>query len=405
VAFIARITRATAEPVEELADAARSMADGDLGVPVPARGGALAPLSDSLSRLRDQLRERIGALEDERRTLHLVLDGLSDAVLLLEGDRVTISNRALTALLRSPQTAVRGRSVAEIGLPEPVAAAILEGIDAPGPRAVDLGPDPYRRYCRVLTLPLGREGETGRTLAVITDTTDRMRLDAMRRDFVANASHELKTPTSGILLLAESARSAIDDGDAEQALGFLGQIHAEAARLRELVTDLLDLSRLEATPAPDAVTDVRRAVELALAGHRRAAAEKGLSLVTDLDAVAGQDVAVHADPTDVAVALDNLLSNAVAYTEQGTVTVSVEAGDDTVAITVADTGIGIPAADVERVFERFYRVDRARTRATGGTGLGLTLVRHAAERSGGSVSLTSEEGVGTTVTLRLPRAT
>lgn len=152
------------------------------------------------------------------------------------------------------------------------------------------------------------------------------------------------------------------------------------------------------------MTDVRRAVDLALAGHRRAAAQRGLELGSDLSAIDGQDVAVRADATDLAVALDNLLSNAIAYTEAGRVTVSVDAEPDTVVIEVRDTGIGIPTADVERVFERFYRVDRARGRDSGGTGLGLALVRHVVERSGGTVGLVSEPGSGTTVTLRLQRA-
>ena len=402
--FAVRLTHAAAGPVERLADAARAMADGDLISAVPDEGGALAPLSESLARLRDQSRQRIGEMESEQRTLRLVLDGLRDTVLLLEGDRVELANRALGSLVRAPQTPTRGRSVREIGLAESLVAAVADRIGAAEPHTAELGPDPYRRYHRVLTVPLG-EGEHGpRTLAVIADVTERMRLDAVRRDFVANASHELKTPTAGISLLAESAGTAIDDGDVEQALAFLGQVRDEAGHLRQLVLDLLDLSRLESAPPADAVTDVRRAVDLALAGHRRAAAERNLELVADLGAVEGEDVAVRADATDLAVALDNLLSNAITYTETGGVTVSVEVDPAEVTIAVSDTGIGIPSADVERVFERFYRVDRARTRQSGGTGLGLSLVRHVVERSGGTVSLNSEEGAGTTVTLRLPRA-
>jgi two-component system sensor histidine kinase SenX3 len=239
---------------------------------------------------------------------------------------------------------------------------------------------------------------------VVADVTERSRLDAMRRDFVANVSHELKTPTAGILLLAESAGQAASDGDAAQALAFVGQIQAEAARLRNMVMDLLDLSRLDSAPEPGTVTDVRRSVELALAGHGRAAQERGLALKADLSAVAGEDVAVVADTTDVAIALDNLLANAIAYTEAGRVSVRVSADDTSVEIAVADTGVGIPASDLERVFERFYRVDRSRSRDSGGTGLGLSLVRHAVERWGGTVTLESPPGKGTTAILRLRRA-
>ena len=152
------------------------------------------------------------------------------------------------------------------------------------------------------------------------------------------------------------------------------------------------------------MTDVRDAVDLSVSSHQGPARAKGLSLEADLSHVRGQDVYALADPTDVAVALDNLLDNAVLYTEKGGVDVSVATEADHVAISVHDTGVGIPAEDLPRVFERFYRVDRARARGTGGTGLGLALVRHFAERSGGSVDIVSQPGTGTTVTLRLPRA-
>jgi two-component system phosphate regulon sensor histidine kinase PhoR len=401
-----RLTYAAAGPVERLAEAAGAMADGDLSSPVPVDDPALAPLSSALARLGSQMRDRISALEADERTLRLVLDGLSDAVILLEGDRVVLANKALHAMFHMPPINTHGRMLTDLGLPTSVEGAIAARLASHhAGAAAEIGPDPYRRSHRLLVLPLGQGDAAPRTLVVIADVTDRMRLDAVRRDFVANASHELKTPTAGILLLAESADQAARDGDTDQALAFLSQIQAEAARLRRLVGDLLDLSRIESLPPSGAITNVRRTVELALAAHRRAASAKGLTLESDLTAVAGQDVAVHAESTDMVIALDNLLSNAIAYTERGTVSVVVRADEDSVEIAVADTGIGIPAADVERVFERFYRVDRARSRTSGGTGLGLSLVRNVAERSGGTVTIASEPDQGTTVTLRLPRAT
>jgi signal transduction histidine kinase len=243
-----------------------------------------------------------------------------------------------------------------------------------------------------------------RTLIVIEDITERSRLDSVRRDFVANASHELKTPTASIQLLAEAAAAASSDGDTAQAMTFVGQMKEEADRLRRMVLDLLDLERLESTPAPGTVTDMRAAIDLALTGHHRAASGKGLRLGTDLAAVEGVDIYAEADPTDIAIALDNLLDNAIAYTEAGSVTVRLSADDDTATLAVADTGIGIPAEHLPRVFERFYRVDAARTRAGGGTGLGLSLVRHVVERAGGSLAISSTVGSGTTMTVTLPRA-
>ncbi|MBW6467927.1 MAG: GHKL domain-containing protein, partial [Coriobacteriia bacterium] len=226
----------------------------------------------------------------------------------------------------------------------------------------------------------------------------------VRRDFVANASHELKTPTAAIHLLAESAANAAEDGDTDVALSFALQIEQESARLSRLVSDLLDLSRLESTPAPDSIVDVRQAIANTVLGHGPSAAEGGLELITDTRAVTGVDVFAKADPTDLAIALDNLLDNAINYTEAGSVTVRVEADPEHVLIIVADTGPGIPEGDLPRIFERFYRVDRARSRRSGGTGLGLALVRHVVERSGGTVEVSSEVGSGTTFVVTLQRA-
>lgn len=398
------VTQASAGPVERLALAAHTMAKGDLGSPVPDERGPLQPLSAALTSLRHELRSRLSALEAEQRTLRIALDGLSDGVLLLDGTRVRLVNRALPTMLRLLPGELVGRTVADLGLPAPIEATILGRLADEKPAFVDLGPDPFQRYQRVTIVPLGRENGVTRTLVAVTDTTESRRLDAVRRDFVANASHELKTPTASILLLAESADQAARDGDDAQALSFLSQVHAEAQRLRALVTDLLDLSRIESVSHSNDVSDVRRAVELALAGHRRAAAAKHLALSADLKQVSGVDVAVRCNMTDLAVAIDNLLANAITYTESGEVSIRVATDDDTVIIAVADTGIGIPDADVERVFERFYRVDRARGRATGGTGLGLSLVRNIAERAGGTVALESHLDEGTVATLRLPRA-
>lgn len=398
------LSRAAARPVEMLVEAAGTMAAGDLTQPVPQDTGALQPLSHALANVREQLRERLSALETEQATLRTALDGLADGVLLLDDDRVELANRALPLMFRTPHGRLDGLTVAEVGLPAPVESAIIAHRDAETPVTVELGPDPFQRYHRMLVIPLGEAEVGSRTLVVIADVTDRMRLDVVRRDFVANASHELKTPTAGILLLAEMAEQAAADGNDAQAASFVTQISAEALRLRKLVADLLDLSRAENAPSTGEIADVRRAVDLALSGHRRAAAVKGLELVADLHAINGADVAVRCSTTDLAIALDNLLANAITYTDAGTVIVRVSADAGTVRVDVSDTGIGIPESDLERVFERFYRVDRARSRESGGTGLGLSLVRNVTEHAGGSVQIRSALAKGTTVTLLLPRA-
>ena len=405
-----RLSAVAIEPVRGLTAAARRMAGGDLASSVPAAEGELSELSGALTELRDQMRDRVSGLESERRNLRTVLDGLTDAVFLLEGDRVALANDAASRVLRTPFGGWVGRRLDEDTLPASLSSTVADLSDEPdtATRSRTIGPDPTGRWLRVAVLPAPAEvagaPTVERSLVIITDITERMRLDAVRTDFVANASHELKTPTAAISLLAEGARAAASDGDTEQAMTFLGQIDSEAKKLIRLVADHLDLSRLERSPEPGSVTDVRGAVDLSVSSHQAAARAKSLALATDLSQVRGEDVYALADPTDVAVALDNLLDNAVLYTESGGVEVSVNADPEHISVSVHDTGIGIPAEALPRVFERFYRVDPARARGTGGTGLGLALVRHFAERSGGSVEIVSEPGAGTTVTLRLPRA-
>jgi two-component system, OmpR family, phosphate regulon sensor histidine kinase PhoR len=404
VAVGTRLSASAAEPVLKLRDAAEAMAAGDLHAPVPPAEGELGDLSRALLTLRDRMASSIGQLEGEQATLRAVLDGLQDAVFVFHGDRIVLANRAASTLFRLPSTGWSGSSIDAIGLPASLAAAVRNRLASQSVSTGEVGPDPEARYYRVTAVPLSPTVAGARTLVVIADITDVRRLDAVRRDFVANASHELKTPTSAIQLLAEAADSAAEDGDTEQALAFVRQMREEAGRLRRLVVDLLDLSRLETAPEAGSIADARALVRNALAGHRAAATAAGLSLEVVDSEVAGQDVYIKADPTDVAVALDNLLANAIAYSERGGAVVHLSADDSTVTLSVSDTGMGIPAEHLSRVFERFYRVDAARTRATGGTGLGLSLVRNAVERSGGTVEIASAHGQGTTVTLRFPRA-
>jgi len=404
LAFGLRLAATAARPVLELRDAAEAMAAGDLRAPVPESDGELADLALALTTLRDRMRITIGELEGEQSTLRAVLDGLQDAVFVFEDARVTVANRAAGELFRAPATGWRGVGLSEMALPASLSAAVRARLSADEPSSGEVGPDPEARYYRVTAVPLNPAGSDARTLIVISETTDIRRLDAVRRDFVANASHELKTPASAIQLLADAADTAAGDGEMPQALEFVQQMRAEADRLRRLVVDLLALSRLETAPMPGSITEMRSAIDNALAGHRAAVAAAGLAMTFDGSAVADEDVYVAADPTDVAVALDNLLANAVSYTDQGGVSVRLTADDATVTVEVRDTGVGIPREHLSRIFERFYRVDPARTRASGGTGLGLSLVRNAVERSGGTVEIASEVGVGTAITLKLPRA-
>jgi len=253
----------------------------------------------------------------------------------------------------------------------------------------------------VRVAPLGAAvGGGGLVLLLIEDQTESRRVEEVRRDFVANTSHELKTPVGALALLAETVEDAADDPEAVRR--FAGRMRQEASRLTNLVQDMITLSRIQAAePIPDPVpVELDAVVAEALDRCRMKASARGIELV----ATGAHGLSVLGDEDLLITALRNLLENAVAYSPDKTrVDVSTGlASDDAVEISVADQGIGIPERDRERIFERFYRVDPARSRATGGTGLGLAIVKHVTAAHGGKVTVESTEGAGSTFTLRLP---
>jgi Signal transduction histidine kinase len=234
----------------------------------------------------------------------------------------------------------------------------------------------------------------------LRDISEARRIESMRRDFVANVSHELKTPIGALGLLAETMAA---EEDAELLRRLADRVLHEAERLERTVEDLLDLSILEAQEAPHRDM-VPVALLMAEAAERMAGSAEAAGIPIELIEPA-DDIVVSCDRRQVTSALFNLLDNAVKYSEEGgKVEFASEVSGFQVAISVRDYGIGIPPGDLERIFERFYRVDRTRSRATGGTGLGLSIVRHVAQAHGGEVSVHSEEGAGSTFSLKLPLA-
>ena len=253
----------------------------------------------------------------------------------------------------------------------------------------------------VRVAPLGSGvGGGGLILLLAEDQTESRRVDEVRRDFVANISHELKTPVGALALLAETMEDAADDPEAVRR--FASRMRQEASRLTYLVQDLITLSRIQAAePIPDPrPVDVAAVVAEALDRCRMKASARGIELA----ASCADGLTVLGDEDLLVTALRNLLDNAVAYSPERTrvAVMAVTDGPDSAAITVADQGIGIPERDLERIFERFYRVDPARSRATGGTGLGLAIVKHVVAAHNGKVTVWSEEGQGSTFTLHLP---
>ncbi|WP_426246028.1 sensor histidine kinase [Nocardioides sp. LHG3406-4] len=238
-------------------------------------------------------------------------------------------------------------------------------------------------------------------LALLDDRTRERRVEAVRRDFVANVSHELKTPVGAIRLLSEAVADA--SGDPEAVKRFAGRMLTESDRLTRLVQQIIELSRLQGddpleTPVRVAVDDV---IAIATDTSAIEARAKHINLVTGGD----RDLVVYGSHDQITAAVSNLVANAVAYSAEGSsVVVTTRGTESTVEVSVIDQGIGIPSQEIDRIFERFYRVDPARHRSTGGTGLGLSIVKHVAATHGGDVSVWSVEGQGSTFTLSLPRA-
>ncbi len=239
-------------------------------------------------------------------------------------------------------------------------------------------------------------------LALVEDRTRERRVEAIRRDFVANVSHELKTPVGALNLLAEAVQDAADDPEA--VVRFAGRMQTESARLTRLVQQIIELSRLQGDDPldePESV-DVDRVVDRAIDQSSIDAEAKHIEVVHNGE----RGLHILGNPDEVALALGNLVSNAVTYSDdRSRVVVGAKGVEDRVELSVSDQGIGIPPAEIDRIFERFYRVDPARHRSTGGTGLGLSIVKHVAASHGGDVGVWSVEGQGSTFTLSLPRGT
>jgi two-component system sensor histidine kinase SenX3 len=253
---------------------------------------------------------------------------------------------------------------------------------------------PQGRSLRATAASVGGD----RVLLMLQDVTQARMIEAVRRDFVANASHELKTPAASIRAIAETMGSAAAD-DPEAIARFAAQMEQEAVRLSRIISDLLDLSRLEGEPAERTEVRFDRLVADEAERHRGPAETGGLHL----DVHANGPTVVRGSARDLSLMIRNLVQNAVQYTKPGgRIDVRVTAEDGEAVLTISDSGVGIPARDQRRIFERFYRVDRARSRETGGTGLGLSIVKHVVENQGGAIAVQSELGQGSTFTVRLP---
>ena len=325
------------------------------------------------------------------RRLEASLDGLQAGLVLCDpGGRVVARNAAAEAFLQ----ARHGEA-----LVSRVIKDLLERARA-GERVtttVELHTEPRRSY-EVEALPVERQGETLGAVALVRDTTEHHRIESVRRDFVANVSHELKTPIGALSLLADSLAA---DPEPEVAARLAGRMQVEILRVDNTIDDLLTLAMLEDDAGRgDETVEIDAVVTAAVDRISETAEQSDIEVIVSsqegLEPFRGSRIHLES-------ALFNLLDNAVKFSEPGgRVDVVVETHDRDLRVSVADEGIGIPVAERSRIFERFYRVDRARSRHTGGTGLGLSIVRHVALNHGGDVNVTSREGYGSQFTITLP---
>jgi two-component system sensor histidine kinase SenX3 len=338
-----------------------------------------------------QVREADKVLAEAHLLRH-ALDALPQAVVVHDQNGAVVFRNRHADNLVSPRhaDALAARAVDDV-----LAAAVETGAAS---RTLELYGPPRRTLDLTGEAIRNATGEVVGAMAVIDDVSERRRLEDVRRDFVANVSHELRTPVGALALLAEALRDEHDETVVDR---LAGRISDEAVRVGRIIEDLLDLSRMEADSSlPRDIVSLPTAVGHAIERVQQAAAQRDVSMKT----VSVEDVPdVRGDERQLVSAVANLLDNAVKYSDAGAeVSVGIAHAGPWVEVAVHDHGVGIPSSDLERVFERFYRVDRARSRQTGGTGLGLAIVRHIANNHGGEVTVESREGEGSTFRLRLP---
>lgn len=349
-------------------------------------------LEAALDAVSRSMRRRVDEVASERTRVVRLLEGLSSGVLLFDDSGLAYANEAARTLFaldgghaRTPMQALGTEDLAGI-----VETARKTGHEA----EIEVVREQRSLHGRAAVTA------SGEVALIVSDLTEIRRVDAVRRDFVTNASHELKTPVAGIQALSESLELAVERHP-DRAKQMIERLQGESARLAAMVRDLLDLARLEEvtrepTPTTVHVADI---VQGQIERVAPMAQWRGIVIEADIE----NEVSMAGVPEDVRLIAGNLIENAVRYNRDGGwVGVTVRQVGDEIRLEVADSGIGIPEADRDRVFERFYRVDKGRSRAAGGTGLGLSLVRHAVQRAGGQVTLTSELGEGSTFTAVLP---
>jgi len=398
--------RTVSADLGEMREAAAALAQGDLGRRVAEPGiEEFSELARSFNVMAEQVRRQVEEAAEESGKLEAVLSNISAGVMVTDSEsRIVLLNPAAERMLRVEAGKAAGRRIIEVFSSRDLDVTVSRAVAG---ESVDEEIDivyPQRMSLHLKSDPvIGAEGRVVATVSAIEDITALKRLSQIRQDFVANVSHELRTPVATIRAITDSLLGgAVEDG--ERAERFLEDLDKETVRLSLLIEDLLTLSRLEAKEAE------LQAERFSLWELLRECLDSKGKLAEEYGVVlriipGGEDVHIKGDRRLLRTAMSNLIDNAIKYNRRGgEVSVGVSSGqaEGRLVVEVEDSGIGIPSEELPRVFERFYRVDKARSRDTGGTGLGLSIVKHIVELHGGTVAVNSVEGEGSTFALSLP---
>ena len=396
------------QPVVQLIEEARELTSGQIKKPRNlSKGNEFDELGQTLNNLSKTLSKRMRQLERNHNELLVVLEGMKEGVIAVDGsDCIRFANEAVCRMFSLDLNRDEGRPIWEVLRNQMIETTVHKArkSDEPFHGKIELlTPHEQHLSLSASAIPSSSHSASSKTPGVIIvfhDITEIHRLENMRRDFVANVSHELKTPLASIQAFAETLiDGAIHDEDNNML--FLTRIVEQSDRLNLLIQDLLSIARLESgeNVTDFASVDLAEIAQRCLNNHQSHAAKKNITLVSNQS----DSVWVFAEADGLTQILDNLVDNALKYTpENGTVTVNIQAEPQTVHLQVTDTGIGIPVDHQDRIFERFYRVDKARSRQLGGTGLGLAIVKHLVNAFGAEVDVISAANQGTTFQITFP---
>jgi len=397
------ISRSFSDRVDRLREFSRRVAEGNFRpLPADSSGDALEALAASLNQTAARLDHSIRTLTDERNLSSAILASMLEGVAVVNAsERLLFANQSFAEILELDVPPQSGRALVEIVRQTELIEAVRKVLAGEPRVEAEIVTGTLRQHFFAATVAAVRTGDTSGAVVVLHDITELRRLERVRRDFIANVSHEFKTPLTAIQGFAETLLAGAAD-DPQNRSRFLAIILEHSHRLARLTDDLLKLSKMDADRLELEIRQlsVSQLIESCLETAQHRAAEKDIRISVN---VAQHLPEIAGDRRLLAEVLQNLLDNATQYTMPGgQIMVSAETSGDEVIFTVSDTGIGIPQADQPRIFERFYRVDAARSREVGGTGLGLAIAKHLVEVHGGRIWVESEVGQGSQFHFSVP---